>query len=704
MLGATHLIPRSLAAFVGTSANSGNQFSAAATFPAYPASITSDSPWAYLRGEETASSSVTSTAADSSGNGRSGTYDGQTNGPSTRWNFDEGTGTVADDSSGAANPGTLGAGATWTTAGHTGDAVVLNGTATGHVTGAAPAVSTDASFSVSAWVYLQSPPAGTSVVVSQAGGTSAGFELAYDGASQRWQFDMTQSDVCSPVVDYARSAAVADIGVWTHLVGVFDTSAVAGQQLKLYVDDGTPTAGGHTATWNASGALQVGRSQRCGGWVDYLAARVAEMSTYRRPLSAADVDTLYGDNPTTRWDFEEGSGATTADLSGNGNTGTLGSGASFATSGHTGKAVTFDGSSNAYVAGTTAAVDTAQSFTLTLWAYLTDKTADRTVVSIPGGTDNGASIKYFTSTDRWQFVASHSQGGTLDGAGTTSSTAAANTWVYLAGVYDATAGTLTLYIDGAPATSGPHSSSWTASGPLQLGRQKSGGAWQNPFAGTIDDVRTYQQALTGTQIANLYNPVAPVAMTAGIPGALQGGQQGLQATTAIAYAGLSNAYDNTLIASAPTAFTLECWFKASGSDGGLLMGFFPTRTGSSGTRDRLIYLDSGGRLTFGTAPSGTPVTIRSPAAYNDGSWHYVAASGGAAGLRLYVDGALVASKPATTTAAATSGYWRWGGGDPGSGWPNRPVNSFLTGTLDEVAFYSTQLSNQTVAWHYHANF
>jgi hypothetical protein len=287
-----------------------------------------------------------------------------------------------------------------------------------------------------------------------------------------------------------------------------------------------------------------------------------------------------------------------------------------------------------------------------------------------------------------------------------SATAAINTWTHLTGVYDSSAATITFYINGSSVASTTKPSSWTATGTLQAGRQLSSGAWSNPFQGLIDDVHVYKRALSATEVASLYNPpaaAATAAMTAGVTGALQGSQQGLQSTTAVAFAGSTNAYMNAVTATAPTAFTLECWFRAGGTASGLLMGLFATQTGSSGSRDRLVYLDSGGKLTFGVSPSGTPITIRSSATYTDGAWHHVAATGGPAGLHLYVDGSEVAADTATTTAASGSGYWRWGGGDPGATWPNRPSNLYFTGTLDEVAFYSAQLAAQNVAFHYHAN-
>jgi hypothetical protein len=116
--------------------------------------------------------------------------------------------------------------------------------------------------------------------------------------------------------------------------------------------------------------------------------------------------------------------------------------------------------------------------------------------------------------------------------------------------------------------------------------------------------------------------------------------------------------------------------------------------------DRTTYLDSGGELTFGVAPGGTKTTIRSPGAPNNGAWHHVAASLGAAGMKLYIDGALVASSAGTTTAINATGYWRWAGVNLTA---NEPTNDYLAGTMDEVAVHHTQLTDNKIARHYAAN-
>ena len=65
-------------------------------------------------------------------------------------------------------------------------------------------------------------------------------------------------------------------------------------------------------------------------------------------------------------------------------------------------------------------------------------------------------------------------------------------------------------------------------------------------------------------------------------------------------------------------------------------------------------------------------------------------------MKLYVDGQLAATNP-QTQAQNYSGYWRVGGDSAWSG------SAYFAGTIDEVAFYSTELSATQVMQHYKAS-
>src|SRR3990167_283101 len=78
-------------------------------------------------------------------------------------------------------------------------------------------------------------------------------------------------------------------------------------------------------------------------------------------IAAAPTSGLVG-----YWNFDEGSGATVADSSGNGNTGTLTNGPTW-TTGKIGQALSFDGSNDYVDAGTGSSLNLASSLTVSAW-------------------------------------------------------------------------------------------------------------------------------------------------------------------------------------------------------------------------------------------------------------------------------------------------------------------------------------------------
>ncbi|GAA5227772.1 LamG-like jellyroll fold domain-containing protein [Paeniglutamicibacter antarcticus] len=150
----------------------------------------------------------------------------------------------------------------------------------------------------------------------------------------------------------------------------------------------------------------------------------------------------------------------------------------------------------------------------------------------------------------------------------------------------------------------------------------------------------------------------------------------------------------------PNEFATELWFKASSNQQGRLIGYGNAITGNSSNHDRLTYINSLGKLSFGVYERGARRTITSSDSYTDGKWHHVVSTLGANGMRLYVDGQEVASRASTTTALELDGFWRLGS-DRMSGWPSAPSSGF-SGLLDEVAIYDRQLSAASIANHYQA--
>jgi PKD repeat protein len=155
-----------------------------------------------------------------------------------------------------------------------------------------------------------------------------------------------------------------------------------------------------------------------------------------------------------------------------------------------------------------------------------------------------------------------------------------------------------------------------------------------------------------------------------------------------------------LRALATNVFSIEAWVRASGSERGRLVGYgdAASATATSTRHDRVLYLDNAGRVNFGINPAQYRV-ITSPGSYDDAAWHHVVATMGADGMRLYVDGAQVASRATGTTAGNYVGSWILGA-DTLSGWPGRPSTDYFGGQLDEVAIYPRALPAAVVRHHY----
>jgi hypothetical protein len=409
------------------------------------------------------------------------------------------------------------------------------------------------------------------------------------------------------------------------------------------------------------------------------------------------------------FDLNENTGTSAGDRSGGTVAATLTNGPGWAT-GKAGSALSFDGVDDYVIGASNSPIATNASFTVSAWVYLADLGTTRMVVSQNSANYYAYALGFNTTNDKWVFTMSNTNStcSTLVTAPSTS-TPTINTWTHLTGVYDATEQKIKLYVDGQLENSTAKTSAWTSSAPLILGYANNAGTITNRWSGRIDEVTVYQTALRLSDVQAMHGLFYPApdptdvhlpGMTARVPGALQGTQQGLQSSTAVAFNGTSNAY-NPIAYNNPVTFTLELWFKTTSTTGGALMAFTSTTTGTPANWDRIIYLDSNNRIAFGAQPSATTVRALT-GAYNDGQWHHVAASLGAAGMKLYIDGALIATNAAKTTAQVFTGYWRWGG-VPIGGWYLAPTTSYLTGTIDEVAVYPTQLTDNEVARHYAAN-
>jgi hypothetical protein len=194
--------------------------------------------------------------------------------------------------------------------------------------------------------------------------------------------------------------------------------------------------------------------------------------------------------------------------------------------------------------------------------------------------------------------------------------------------------------------------------------------------------------------------LANATYAGGITYRVNGPNCGADGDKAVRLDGSSGRLYTTVALDNPTTFTAQLWFSTRTNRGGKLVGFGNGVNGAaSGQYDRHVYMRNDGRLTFGVY-NGTPATVTSPAAYDDGNWHLVTATfSPTTGMRLYVDGALVGTA-AATSAEPYTGYWRVGYDTLATSWPGAPTSPFFGGSIAHVMITQSVLSAAQIAQQY----
>ena len=199
----------------------------------------------------------------------------------------------------------------------------------------------------------------------------------------------------------------------------------------------------------------------------------------------------------------------------------------------------------------------------------------------------------------------------------------------------------------------------------------------------VSSATTYADLTGGGNTAS----VAQGTVIAGSSGPVGGTSITLDGTSA--YVTSPTAYNN------PQPLTVTAYFKTSVAQG-TVFSFDNTQFQGPSMWDRHLWLDPTGHLVWGVYPNAVQ-EVTSPGTYADGAWHQVVTSVGAAGMKLYVDGALVASNAAIVNAQVFTGYWHIGWGNEQNVWTNPPSNPYWLGSVAHMAVFPTQLSNAQVA-------
>jgi GH35 family endo-1,4-beta-xylanase len=347
-------------------------------------------------------------------------------------------------------------------------------------------------------------------------------------------------------------------------------------------------------------------------------------------------------------------------------------------------------------------VRTDASYTVSAWVRLTDASEARVAVSQNGPEVSGFYLMYQQYSNRWEFtVPSAGRQPLTWQTAQASAIPQRDVWTHLAGVYDATNRRLLIYVNGTLAGQRDGVVSWSADGPLRIGRSQSGAH----FAGRITDVRTWPRALGAAELTVVADPrvgVWTLDSTTGDSGPL--GRDATRSPAGVSWTsdrtggpGRALALDGTgwLDAPGPMLHTGQSYSVAAWVRLGDLSGYRVAVSQDGAVRSAfyLEYHQDYRRWAYivPTADSNTGgwQTALSTSVPVKDAWTQLVAVYDAVNrqLRLYVNGRLEA-----TVAGAVS----WPSGGPlrigrtagGSQW---------SGGIDDVRVYARALSNAEVA-------
>ncbi len=412
--------------------------------------------------------------------------------------FSEGSGTTTMDVSGNGHDGTLLNGVTWTSAGIEGHALQFDGV--DDYVDLGPVLDVASHLSLEAWV--------------KDNGNSFGSIIEkYQDTLHRWHIFLDSQgflywDLCSGDYTWGTSpASVLQDGQWHHLAMIYDgTQPDNASRLRAYID-GQPITLSFSNTIPSSlgpiaGNVHIGRHNYQG---THFSGLIDEVRIYNRSLSAQEVlehaarNTAFG--LVAAYPFAEGSSTTTADVSGNGHTGTLINGITWTLEGKEGNALSFDGTNDVVEVVDASLLRLGTTQTIAGWLNLTQLPSDWVRI-IGKGDLNYRNYGVWLSasgTIAYQIV---SNGGIWV---TISSTTqfSAGSWNHFAATYDGT--TIRLYINGQEEASEAYTYTPAISAdPLTFGYA----GYHTYLNGTLDEVRIYGRSLTATEVQTLYTSYA----------------------------------------------------------------------------------------------------------------------------------------------------------------------------------------------------
>jgi hypothetical protein len=200
-----------------------------------------------------------------------------------------------------------------------------------------------------------------------------------------------------------------------------------------------------------------------------------------------------GTGPIAAYHFNNGSGETATDATGNGHDGII-TGANWTEAGRYGGALVFDGMDDWVTVAEHPALNLTTGMTVEAWVYPTQPMTGYSTVAlreVPGGLSY-ALYAHDASPEPAAWIKAN--GFDVEALGT--APLPLNLWTHLAATYDGE--TLRLFVNGVPAASYAVSGAMSdLGGVLRFGGNA---VWGEYFAGRLDEIRIYDRALSDSEI------------------------------------------------------------------------------------------------------------------------------------------------------------------------------------------------------------
>ncbi|MDP4182114.1 MAG: LamG-like jellyroll fold domain-containing protein [Bacillota bacterium] len=416
-----------------------------------------------------------------------------------RWyKFDETSGTVAADSSGNLQNGTVNNGATWVTNAKMYGGLDLNGSDQ-YVSLPAGITSSLNDFTISAWVNLDT--LNTWVRIFDFGvGTNSYMHLTAKSGSGVLKFGITTNGYANE--EQINGTSALPTGSWQHVA-----VTLSGNKGSLYLN-GQLVGTNNNMTLKPSSLGDttlnyIGKSMFNDPNLD---GKVDDFRIYNKALSTSEISSIYylSSAKLASWyKFDETSGTTAVDSSVALQNGTVNNGATWATAGKINGALNLSGSSQ-YVSLPTGTVSSLNDFTISAWVNLDTLSTWTRIFEFASSTTSYMFLTAKGGTNVLRFTISTS-GSANDQQINGTSALATGSWQYVAVTLSGNTGS--LYLNGALVgtntnmTLNPSDLGITTQNYIGKSRSSS-----DPYLdGKIDDFKIYNKALSSDEIASIYS-------------------------------------------------------------------------------------------------------------------------------------------------------------------------------------------------------